>query len=149
MIEEERIPQVGGLLADHFHVVFERTGDRAVRFVQELPETLPRGSIRRFGPGTSPIPGWRRANGAAQPHVGHHRPLEGVMLTVNNLTGNVLFARDAVNTRTGTRYFQRGGRTLSFLPLAHAYGCAFDFLAPLAVGGHITPCWGAYPRPRS
>ena len=60
------------------------------------------------------------------------------MLTVNNLTGNVTFAMSALNTQTGTYYFQKGGRTLSFLPLAHAYGCAFDFLAPLAVGGHIT-----------
>lgn len=69
------------------------------------------------------------------------------MLTVNNLTGNVLFAKGAVNTQTGTQYFQRGGRTLSFLPLAHAYGCAFDFLAPLAVGGHIT-LLGRIPSPK-
>ena len=72
---------------------------------------------------------------------------KGVMLTVNNLTGNVLFAKGAVNTQTGTQYFQRGGRTLSFLPLAHAYGCAFDFLAPLAVGGHIT-LLGRIPSPK-
>ena len=63
---------------------------------------------------------------------------KGVMLTVNNLTSNVMFAATTINTQTGQRYFQKGGRTLSFLPLAHAYGCAFDFLAPLAVGGHIT-----------
>lgn len=63
---------------------------------------------------------------------------KGVMLTVNNLTGNVVFAMNAINTQTGTTYFHRGTRTLSFLPLAHAYGCAFDFLSPLAVGGHIT-----------
>ena len=72
---------------------------------------------------------------------------KGVMLSVNNLTGNVLFARGAINTQTGTNYFQRGGRTLSFLPLAHAYGCAFDFLAPLAVGGHIT-LLGKIPTPK-
>ena len=63
---------------------------------------------------------------------------KGVMLTVNNLTSNVMFAATTINTQTGQRYFQKGGRTLSVLPLAHAYGCAFDFLAPLAVGGHIT-----------
>ena len=72
---------------------------------------------------------------------------KGVMLTVNNLTGNVLFAKTALNTQSGSRYFQRGGRTLSFLPLAHAYGCAFDFLAPLAVGGHIT-LLGRIPSPK-
>lgn len=72
---------------------------------------------------------------------------KGVMLTVNNLTGNVLFAKGAVNTQTGYHYFQREGRTLSFLPLAHAYGCAFDFLSPLVVGGHIT-LLGKIPTPK-
>ncbi len=56
---------------------------------------------------------------------------KGVMLTINNLTANVQFAIDA-------KIFFRGGRILSFLPLAHAYGCAFDFLSPLAEGCHIT-----------
>ena len=69
------------------------------------------------------------------------------MLTVNNLTGNVLVAKNARNTQTGTHYFVRGGRTLSFLPLAHAYGCAFDFLSPLAVGGHVT-LLGKIPSPK-
>ncbi len=72
---------------------------------------------------------------------------KGVMLTVNNLTGNVIYARDMINTATGLHYFRAGGRTLAFLPLAHAYGCAFDFLAPLAVGGHIT-LLGRTPTPK-
>lgn len=72
---------------------------------------------------------------------------KGVMLSVNNLTGNVLFAKNFRNARTGEIYFERGGRTLSFLPLAHAYGCAFDFLAQLAVGGHIT-LLGRIPSPK-
>lgn len=72
---------------------------------------------------------------------------KGVMLTVNNLTGNVIFAQRMINTQTGTFYFRKGGRTLSFLPLAHAYGCAFDFLSPLAVGGHIT-LLGKIPSPK-
>ena len=32
----------------------------------------------------------------------------------------------------------QGSRALSFLPLAHAYGCAFDMLVPLAVGSDVT-----------
>lgn len=72
---------------------------------------------------------------------------KGVMLSVNNLTGNVLFAKNFRNAVTGDIYFARGGRTLSFLPLAHAYGCAFDFLAQLAVGGHIT-LLGRIPSPK-
>jgi long-chain acyl-CoA synthetase len=69
------------------------------------------------------------------------------MLTVNNLTGNVLFAKNMLNPVTGDYYFRKGARTLSFLPLAHAYGCAFDFLSPLACGGHIT-LLGRIPSPK-
>ncbi len=56
---------------------------------------------------------------------------KGVMLTGNNLAGNVVYG---INSQL---HF-KGSRALSFLPLAHAYGCAFDMLTPLAVGSHIT-----------
>lgn len=56
---------------------------------------------------------------------------KGVMLTGENLAGNVCFGMAQV------LHF-RSSRALSFLPLAHAYGCAFDMLTPLAVGSHIT-----------
>ncbi len=56
---------------------------------------------------------------------------KGVMLSYRNLWGNVTFG---VQSRL---HFQ-GSRCLAFLPLAHAYGCAFDMLTPLAVGSHIT-----------
>lgn len=65
---------------------------------------------------------------------------KGVMLTVDNLLGNVQFGIDS-------RLHFRGSRCLSFLPLAHAYGCAFDMLVPLAVGTHIT-LFGKPPVPR-
>lgn len=55
---------------------------------------------------------------------------KGVMLTGNNLAGNVTYAR------TLDLLF-RGDRELSFLPLAHAYSCAFNFLVPMAFGTHV------------
>ncbi len=64
---------------------------------------------------------------------------KGVMLTYRNLWGNVTFG---IKSRL---HFQ-GSRALSFLPLAHAYGCAFDMLVPLAVGTHIT-VFGKLPSP--
>ncbi|MFR9650477.1 MAG: AMP-binding protein [Rikenellaceae bacterium] len=72
---------------------------------------------------------------------------KGVVLTINNLTGNVLIAARYINVKTGEPFFHVGGRVLSFLPLAHAYGCAFDFLTQLAVGGHIT-LLGKIPSPK-
>ena len=56
---------------------------------------------------------------------------KGVMLTGANLSGNVTFG-------IHTRLHYRKSRALAFLPLAHAYGCAFDMLTPLAVGSHVT-----------
>lgn len=56
---------------------------------------------------------------------------KGVMLTGRNLSGNVCFGIDS-------KLHYKGSRALSFLPLAHAYACAFDMLTPLAVGSHIT-----------
>lgn len=56
---------------------------------------------------------------------------KGVMLTGENLSGNVCFGMHS-------ELHFRSSRCLAFLPLAHAYGCAFDMLTPLAVGSHIT-----------
>lgn len=56
---------------------------------------------------------------------------KGVMLTGENLAGNVCFGIQS-------KLHYRKSRALNFLPLAHAYACAFDMLTPLAVGSHIT-----------
>jgi long-chain acyl-CoA synthetase len=55
---------------------------------------------------------------------------KGAMLTANNLAGNVEYAR------TLDLMF-RGDTELCFLPLAHAYSCAFNLLAPMAFGAHV------------
>ncbi len=65
---------------------------------------------------------------------------KGVMLTGENLAGNVCFGMES-------ELHFRSSRALAFLPLAHAYGCAFDMLTPLAVGSHIT-LLGKTPSPR-
>lgn len=65
---------------------------------------------------------------------------KGVMLTQRSLWGNLVFGIDS-------KLHFRGSRVLSFLPLAHAYGCAFDLLVPLAVGSHIT-LLGRTPTPK-
>ncbi len=56
---------------------------------------------------------------------------KGVMLTANNFAGNVTYAH------TLDLLF-KNDRDLAFLPMAHAYGCAFDFLYALSEGVHVT-----------
>ena len=56
---------------------------------------------------------------------------KGVMLSHRSLAVNVHFARNNLELAAGNRI-------VSFLPLAHCYGLAFDFLYPFSVGAHIT-----------
>ncbi len=150
-IEAEDIPAVEAVFSlTDFHVIYERGTEELplTAFVEAADEHL-----------RDAYPEGFTTDSIRYPEVPNDRLCllnytsgttgysKGVMLTVNNLTGNVIYARNMVNTTTGTRYFRAGGRTLSFLPLAHAYGCAFDFLAPLAVGGHIT-LLGRTPTPK-
>lgn len=65
---------------------------------------------------------------------------KGVMLTQNNLAGNVDFGLKL-------KIYFRGAKVLSILPLAHAYGAAFDMLLPLAQGVHVY-ILGKTPSPR-
>lgn len=56
---------------------------------------------------------------------------KGVMLSLNSLVANVDFGMKNIGLKPKDRI-------VSILPLAHAYGCAFEFLMPFAVGCHIT-----------
>jgi len=56
---------------------------------------------------------------------------KGVMLSLNSLAANVDYGRKNIGLVSGDKI-------VSFLPLAHAFGCAFEFLMPFAVGCHIT-----------
>ncbi len=66
---------------------------------------------------------------------------KGVMITANNFAGNVTYAHQLELLFTGDRL-------LAFLPMAHVYGCAFDFLYSLSAGVHVT-LLGMIPTPRN
>jgi long-chain acyl-CoA synthetase len=56
---------------------------------------------------------------------------KGVMITHNSLACNVRYAQKNMPLKPGDPL-------VSFLPLAHTYGCAFEFLFPFTYGCHIT-----------
>jgi long-chain acyl-CoA synthetase len=56
---------------------------------------------------------------------------KGVMIPHNSLIANVVYANNNMP-------LEPGDAIVSFLPLAHAYGCAFEFLWPFTLGCHIT-----------
>jgi long-chain acyl-CoA synthetase len=56
---------------------------------------------------------------------------KGVMISHNSLAANIRFAQTHMPLKPGDPL-------VSFLPLAHTYGCAFEFLFPFTFGCHIT-----------
>lgn len=65
---------------------------------------------------------------------------KGVMLNHDSLMANVQFAATFMPLTSGDRI-------VSFLPMAHAYGCAFEFLFPFSLGCHIV-ILGRIPSPQ-
>ena len=55
---------------------------------------------------------------------------KGVMLTANNLAGNVIWGMNM-------NLMYCGEEEVCFLPLAHVLSCAFNLLAPLVIGAHV------------
>ncbi len=55
---------------------------------------------------------------------------KGVVLPLNSLAANIRFAHRNLP-------LDPGDDVVSFLPLAHTYGCAFEFLWPFSIGCHI------------
>ena len=149
VIEEDQIKNIEAVFSlTDFHVVFERSGKSLTKFQNEIIKNYRTKYPRGFN-----------VNDIKYPDVPNDQVIllnytsgttgysKGVMLTVNNLTANVLFGIETLNPETNQSYFMPGDRTLSFLPLAHAYGCTFDFLSPLAKGCHVT-LLGRIPSPK-
>lgn len=55
---------------------------------------------------------------------------KGVMISANSLASNITFGKEKIPV-------DEGSTLVSFLPLAHTYGCAFDFLLGVIQGLHV------------
>ena len=149
VIEEDQIMRIEAVFSlTDFHVIYERDSDSLTKFMQNMTKHYRTKYQRGFRIEDIKYPDIPNEQVVVLNYTsgttGHSK---GVMLTLNNLTGNVHFAVTKAVNRHGEYYFGKGVRILSFLPLAHAYGCAFDFLGPLAAGGHIT-LLGKIPSPK-
>lgn len=65
---------------------------------------------------------------------------KGVMVSANNLAGNVTFCMDK-------KIIQPGGRMICFLPMAHTYSCMTNLLLAMAQGAYVT-ILGRVPTPQ-
>ncbi len=141
-LEEEKLPGVRGVFSlSDFRCLHQRDGETLQKFVKYLPQEMekqyPHGftreDIKYTVLGNEKVMLLNYTSGT----TGFSK---GVMITGNNLAGNVTFG-------IRTELLKKGDRVLSFLPLAHAYGCAFDFLTATAVGTHVT-LLGKTPSPK-
>ena len=148
-IEGDQIPNIDAVFSlTDFHVIYEREGNKITNFTKNIVSHYRQAYPRGFSSDDIKYPEVpNEAICLLNYTSGTTGSSKGVMLSVNNLTGNIGYAMDMVDPDTGLHYFRKGGRTLSFLPLAHAFGCSFDFLAPLATGAHIT-LLGRIPSPK-
>ena len=148
-IEGDQIPMIDAVFSlTDYHVIYEKESDKLTNYMKNILSHYREAYPRGFHSEDIKYPEIHNDDVCLLNYTsGTTGSSKGVMLTVNNLTGNVGFAMDMVNPENNEHFFRQGGRTLSFLPLAHAYGCTFDFLAPLACGAHIT-LLGRIPSPK-
>ncbi len=145
LMDDAQIPRIDCVLSlTDFSVVYERHGDKITKFQHKSKSLF----LSGFNSEKISYPTLRNDHECIISYTsGTTGSSKGVVLTLNNIMGNVLTAKHCINPNTGTPYFSCGGRVLSFLPLAHAFGCAFDFITQLIVGGHIT-LLGRIPTPK-
>ncbi|MFI3268960.1 MAG: AMP-binding protein [Rikenellaceae bacterium] len=149
MMDGDQIANVEAVFSlTDFHAIYERDGEEVTSFIENIDAHFTAAYSGGFGVTDISYPEISNDSVCLLNYTsGTTGSSKGVILTINNLTGNLLIAMNYINPDTDEPYFTRGGRVISFLPLAHAYGCAFDFLTQLAVGGEIT-LLGRIPTPK-
>lgn len=141
-LEEDKIEEVRGVFSlSDFRCLHQRDGENIQKLMKSLDEKM----AEKYPDGFS-------GEDVKYAELDNDKVVEinytsgttgfskGVMLTGNNLAGNVTYAR------TLDLLF-RGERELCFLPLAHAYSCAFNLLVPMAFGVHVY-LLGKVPSPK-
>ena len=141
-LEEEKIGEVRAVFSlTDFRCLHQRDGENIQKLLKELdsrftevyPNGFTRENIRYAELDNDKVLLLNYTSGT----TGFSK---GVMLTGNNLAGNVTYARTL-------DILFRGERELCFLPLAHAYSCAFNFLVLMAFGAHVF-LLGKLPSPK-
>ncbi len=142
LIEPKKIENVRAAFSlIDFRCLYERKGDHVTKVCHDVDRMFGEKFPGGFGPEQVVYPEIPNTEMAVLNYTsGTTGFSKGVMITGNNLAGNIRFA-------IAEQIYFPGSRGLSFLPLAHAYGCMFDFLYPLAVGVHIT-LLGKMPSPK-
>ena len=141
-LEEERLTGLRGVFSlTDYRCLHQRDGETVQKFMKHVDDCMRRAYPKGFHPEDVQYTTLSNEKVMLLNYTsGTTGFSKGVMLTGNNLAGNVTFG-------IRTELLKKGDKVLSFLPLAHAYGCAFDFLTATAVGTHVT-LLGKVPSPK-
>ncbi len=127
-IEESEIPNLIGIIhLDDFKLMNSKTGDDSIEKIKSAMGKEYKISREEF---SLPNDISNDTLGEIIYTSGTTGFTKGVMLPLNSLIANIIVAGEMLSFRTGSRM-------LSFLPLSHAYACAFDFLYPFTCGVHV------------
>jgi long-chain acyl-CoA synthetase len=130
-IDETKMPSLKGIISiNDFSVLVDSQGkvqkaiDKAREEMKKLGDKFSVSKIDFFDPKPDDLMVLSYTSGTS----GFSK---GVLLPHRSIWSNVQYARDTFDITPGERI-------VSFLPLAHAYGCLFEFLWPFTEGCHIT-----------
>ncbi len=143
-LDEDRLPLIRGVFSVNdlkFNCLYEQKGERLSSIASSLESLMAEKYLSGYSQGDVKYAEVDNSEVVLINYTsGTTGFSKGVMLTANNLAGNI----------THAHYLQllfRGQNIVSFLPLAHAYGCAFEFLYSLSEGSHTT-LLGKTPSPK-
>ena len=131
MLDAEKIREITSVISlDTFEMIMSRSEKFAEiyknlddRFLKTFPE---------FGPADIKFSGVDNEKLAVLSYTsGTTGFSKGVMVPHRSLAANIRYAQNNMP-------LEPGDPVVSFLPLAHTYGCAFEFLFPFTYGCHIT-----------
>lgn len=127
-IDETKIPDVKGILSiNDFQPLADhngKLGKALVRAKEKAEDSFVVDNLRFNALGSEEVMVLSYTSGTS----GFSK---GVLLPHRSIWSNVQYAADTFDLVAGERI-------VSFLPLAHAYGCLFEFLWPFITGCHIT-----------
>jgi len=132
-LEEEKLPEVKGAFSlTDFTLQYQREGESITALQTQLENKFQQKYPAGFSPGTIQYIDLPDSEVLVLNYTsGTTGFSKGVMITGGNLAGNVAFGHEKFNLK------QRD-KMLSFLPLAHTFGAAFEFLYALSEGCDIT-----------
>lgn len=131
-LDETKMPGIKGIVSiNQCHTLVDNTDGKLTAFVDKAQPSF-KGDGLDFDPKSLSFPEVDPEELMLLSYTsGTSGFSKGVLLPHRSIWSNVKYAKENLHLKPKERI-------VSFLPLAHSYGCAFDYLTPFIIGCHIT-----------